>query len=550
MKQNEALQILKMGHNAFVTGAAGSGKTHLLNEYIRYLREHNASIGITASTGIAATHMGGITIHAWSGLGIRDTLSPHDIAGMEEKPYLWKRFENTNVLIVDEISMLHHFRLDLVNKIAQSFKKSDEPFGGMQVILCGDFFQLPPISRTGEEQAKFAYHSNSWKELNLKICYLEEQHRQSDGVYLDILNAIRNNTISPEIDRILATRLHKKSESVAESTKLSTHNVSVDTENMSELKKISGKMFEYTMKEKGRDNLVAILKKGCLAPPTLALKVGARVMLVKNNFEEKYANGTLGVVVDCAGDHIAVKLADKRIIAVKPASWKIEEDGKVKAEITQYPLRLAWAITVHKSQGMSLDAAEVDLSQAFEKGMGYVALSRVRTLGGLSLYGINEKALEVDAEVLAFDKKFRESSKYHTQELLKKSPDEIARTHKKFIEKVAPKGAVKIKKMNTIDETKRLIEEGKTKTLAEIVSARALKTGTILDHLEKIKKNDPKIDLSSLEKSMSKTRLQKITHALMKSGMQGGVYLLSPAKNLLGDDVSFDDIRIARLLLK
>ena len=156
MRQSEALQILKMGHNAFVTGAAGSGKTHLLNEYIRYLREQNVNIGITASTGIAATHMGGVTIHAWSGLGIKDTLSSHDIAKMEEKSYLWKRFENTNVLIVDEISMLHHFRLDLVNKIAQSFKKNIQPFGGMQVILCGDFFQLPPITRAGEKNAEFA----------------------------------------------------------------------------------------------------------------------------------------------------------------------------------------------------------------------------------------------------------------------------------------------------------------------------------------------------------------------------------------------------------
>ncbi|MBI3634567.1 MAG: AAA family ATPase [Candidatus Yonathbacteria bacterium] len=548
MKQSEALQILKMGHNAFVTGAAGSGKTHLLNEYIRYLREHNVSIGITASTGIAATHMGGVTIHAWSGLGIRDTLSPHDISSMEEKSYLWKRFENTHILIIDEISMLHHFRLDLINKIAQSFKKNDKPFGGMQVILCGDFFQLPPISRQGEAPAKFAYHSDSWKDLELKICYLEEQHRQSDGVYLDILNAIRDNTVSSETTHILATRLHQDPETVSTPTKLSTHNISVDTENMRELEKLPGEMFEYKMKGKGRENLVTILKKGCLAPETLVLKVGARVMMVKNNFEEKYANGTLGVVTNCDNYNITVKLADKRTIIVKQTSWKIEEDGKVKAEIIQYPIRLAWAITVHKSQGMSLDSAEVDLTQAFEKVMGYVALSRVRTLGGLTLRGINKKALEVDSEVLDFDKKFRKHSKRHTEEFLKKLPEEIAREHKKFIERVAPPGTKKIKKLSTTEETRRLIESGKT--LAEIVSARGLKLGTILDHLEKLKKEDPKINLSPLEKSMTKTRLQKITHALIKGGMQGGVYFLTPAKNLLSDDVSFDDIRIARLLLK
>jgi len=548
MKQLEALAILKMGHNAFITGAAGSGKTHLLNEYIRYLRENSAQIGITASTGIAATHMGGTTIHAWSGLGIRDTLSAYDLEALEEKPYLWKRFENVHVLIIDEISMLHHYRLDLVDKIARSFKRTDRPFGGMQTILCGDFFQLPPVSRAGEKPAHFCYHAEVWKELDLKVCYLEEQHRQEDGVYLDILNAIRDNTVSPETTRILATRKNQKSESVAEPTKLYTHNIDVDTENMCELEKVPGEIFEYAMTSKGRENLVAILKKSCLAPEKLSLKKGARVMFVKNNFEEKYANGTLGIVEECTSLGIKVRLANKRIIDVKPASWRIEEDGKVKAEITQYPLRLAWAITIHKSQGMSLDAAEVDLSQSFEKGMGYVALSRVRTLGGLSLKGMNMNALEVNAEVLLFDKQFREVSQKHTKDLHAKSSEEIKHSHQKHLEKVVPQKNTKTKKIDTTEETKRLLHEGKT--LKEIIAIRGLKLGTILDHLEKLKENDSTLDLSLIEKNIPKARLQKIIQALKKSGMHGGVYLLTPAKALLGKDVSFEEIRIARLLLK
>lgn len=548
MKQTEALAILKMGHNAFITGAAGSGKTHLLNEYIRYLREHNAQIGITASTGIAATHMGGTTIHAWSGLGIRDTLSAYDLEALEEKPYLWKRFENVHVLIIDEISMLHHYRLDLVDKIARSFKRTDKPFGGMQTILCGDFFQLPPVSRAYERPAEFCYHAEVWDKLDLKVCYLEEQHRQEDGVYLDILNAIRDNAVSPETTRILATRKDKKPESVAEPTKLYTHNADVDTENMCELEKIPGETFEYTMTSKGRENLVAILKKSCLAPEKLSLKKGARVMFVKNNFEEKYANGTLGIVEECTSLGIKVRLANKRIIDVKPTSWRIEEDGKVKAEITQYPLRLAWAITIHKSQGMSLDAAEVDLSQSFEKGMGYVALSRVRTLGGLSLKGMNANALEVNSEVLVFDTQFRESSKKHTQDLNSKPPEEIVRIHQEHLRKVAPRDITKVKKVDTTEETMRLVHEGKT--LKEIVAIRALKLGTILDHLEKIKEHNPVLDLSPLEKNIPKARLQKIIQALNKSGMHGGIYLLTPAKALLSKDISFEEIRIARLLLK
>ncbi len=546
MKQTEALDILKMGHNAFVTGAAGSGKTHLLNEYIKYLRVHGAVIGITASTGIAATHMGGMTIHSWSGLGIRDTLTDYDLEAMEEKPYLWKRFENAQVLIIDEVSMLHHFRLDLVEQITRSFKRNDKSFGGMQVILCGDFFQLPPISRHGEEPAQFAYHSPAWKNLDLKICYLEEQHRQSDNDYLEVLNAIRDNTMTEKIlDRLRAR--YKKPVDFAEPTKLYTHNVDVDGENNRELDKLPGEVFEFEMIGKGKENLVATLKKGCLAPETLRLKVGARVMMVKNSFEDKYANGTLGIVADCDGYGVTVKLGDGRIIAIKPASWKVEEDGKVKCEIIQYPLRLAWAITVHKSQGMSLDAAEVDLSQAFEKGMGYVALSRVRTLGGLSLKGMNKTALMVDEEVLAFDAGFRTASSEHALELRKKAPAEVAQIHKEFIERIAPVGGKKANKPSTTEETLRLLGEGKT--LAEICTERELKEGTIIDHLEKLKEQDPKLDLSPLEKSMSKTRRDKIIKALIKGGMEGGMYRLTPAKILLGSDFSFEEIRLARLFI-
>jgi predicted ATPase len=548
MKQSEAFEILKMGHNAFITGAAGSGKTHLLNEYIRYLREHGAVVGITASTGIAATHMGGQTIHAWSGLGIRDVLTPYDLEAMEEKSYLWKRFEEARVLIIDEVSMLHHFRLDLIEEIARFFKRNNKPFGGMQVILCGDFFQLPPVSRTGEEKARFAYHAKAWKNLDLKICYLEEQHRQNDDAYLEVLNAIRDNTVSPVLIDRLNTRREERPTETMERTKLYTHNVDVDAENMRELEKLSGEMFEYQMTSKGKENIVATLKKGCLAPENLYLKKGARVMMVKNNFEEKYANGTLGTVLECDEYGITVETVDGRAIVVKPASWKIEEDGKTKAEITQYPLRLAWAITVHKSQGMSMDSAEVDLTQAFEKGMGYVALSRVRTLEGLSLKGMNATALVVDPEVLEIDREFRTQSIEHASLLREQSNDEVVRLQTEFVDRITPLGAKKEKKPDTLEETKRLLGEGKT--LAEIAATRELKEGTIIDHLEKLAEREPDLNLAHIEKTFSKTRLQKMTQALVKSGMEGGAYRLTPAKVILGDGFSFEEIRLARLLLK
>ncbi|MFA6552427.1 MAG: AAA family ATPase [Candidatus Paceibacterota bacterium] len=550
MTQKEALEILKMGHNAFITGAAGSGKTHLLNQYIDYLRGSNADIGITASTGIAATHMGGMTIHSWSGIGIRDKISERDLEDMEDKRYLWKRLEKVKVLIIDEISMLHHFRLDLVEKILRSFKRNSEPFGGIQVVLCGDFFQLPPVKREGEEPTHFAYHSNAWKNLNLKICYLEEQYRQSDKEFLEVLNGIRSGKISEKVLAHLNGRFDKKTDVCVEPTKLYTHNINVDAENEKELQKLSGQNFEYQMTESGWGALPEILKKSCLAPEKLKLKRGARVMFVKNNFDEGYANGTLGVVADCGDGYVKVKTSRGSTINVTPQSWRIEENGKSLAEITQYPLRLAWAITVHKSQGMSLDAASVDLSKSFEKGMGYVALSRVKTLSGLSLLGLNDIALQVNGEVLEYDKKFRVESEICAKELEMAESDYLADRQNEFLEKIMPrdkKGKKKIKKAETVSETKRLVEE--RKKLKEICDMRGLKVDTILGHLEKIKNRDPKFNFAYLKDEFPDGHFPQIRAAFLKTAGKDGELFIAPVKTLLGDDFSYEEIRLAKLFL-
>ncbi len=450
MTQKEALEILKMGRNVFITGAAGSGKTYLLNEYIKYLRGIGAGLGITASTGIAATHMGGTTIHSWSGLGIKDNLNKYELQDLLDKPYLKKRFAETSVLIIDEISMLHHFRLDLLDRVCRSFKQVDEPFGGLQVVLCGDFFQLPPVSRYGEPPAKFAYHSDIWEQMDIKACYLEEQHRQSDQKFLEILHAIRDNAVTEKILGRLQARLEQKTFSL-EPTKLYSHNANVDAENERELAKLSGDLLIYNMSHHGRRPLVEALEKSCLAPHALRLKKNARVMFVKNNFEDGYVNGTLGIVQECDEHSIKVKTARGEIIQVEPATWIIEENGEAKASITQYPLRLAWAITVHKSQGISLDAAEIDLSRSFEKGMGYVALSRVRSLAGLSLLGLNDMALKVDDEVMAYDKRFREQSATHASWLKNQFPEDKDQLKNDFLARVG--GCVKLAKESKIKKS-------------------------------------------------------------------------------------------------
>ena len=435
MTQTEALEILKLGHNVYLTGSAGSGKTYLLNQYIAYLKKNKIEVAVTASTGIAATHMNGITIHSWSGIGIRDVLTEQTMSELEEKRYLWERMKRTKVLIIDEVSMLHHFRLDLVDTLVRRFKRDNRPFGGMQVVLCGDFFQLPPVSRAGEREAHFVYHSDAWKALDPTICYLHEQHRQTDQAHTDILNEIRRNDVSESTYENLQNRFNKEPDNGAEPTCLYTHNVDVDTINAKALGEIGAESRIFEMHSHGNPVLVEILKKSCLAPEKLHLKIGARVMFVKNNFEEKYVNGTLGKVIDFEMDAPIIMTTRGDRIKATPVSWSIEENGKVKAEINQVPLRLAWAITVHKSQGMSLDAVEVDLSKSFEKGMGYVALSRVRTLGGLKLLGINNLALQINEEVLEFDQNLQVFSATATEALQEMKPETKERIQKTFIAK-------------------------------------------------------------------------------------------------------------------
>lgn len=421
MTQDHALSILQTGANVFLTGEPGSGKTHTVNRYVTWLRERGIEPAITASTGIAATHIGGSTIHSWSGIGVQKGLSAADIDALTQKEHVVRRVGRAPVLIIDEISMLDGTTLDDVDAVLRSMRHPTLPFGGVQVVFVGDFFQLPPVTTnesremTGEmlfdepPRTAFAFGSRSWKQANPIVCYLSEQHRTDDPVFLDILSALRRGTLTEDHKDTLRTRQHEPKEEAV--TRLYSHNASVDRINLNELAKLPGKEHRFTMQDKGSEKLTTALKKHCLSPEILTLKEGARVMFTKNSFEQGFVNGTLGIVTHLSrtGDPV-VKTRAGKDITVSRMDWHVMHDGKPLATISQLPLRLAWAITVHKSQGMSLDAACMDLSSAFEYGQGYVALSRVRTLNGLFLLGANERALEVHPEVAAVDETFRELS--------------------------------------------------------------------------------------------------------------------------------------------
>jgi ATP-dependent exoDNAse (exonuclease V) alpha subunit len=455
MLQEEALHLLKMGKNIFLTGAAGSGKTYLLNKYIRYLKEHHVPVAITASTGIAATHLQGNTIHSWSGIGIKNSLTQKDLEKLLLNKRIKQNYKKTKVLIIDEISMLHKHHLDMIDTIARYILQNDIAFGGMQLILCGDFFQLPPVSANAiDEEKYFAFEASSWDTGNLQVCYLHEQHRQNDDPLLTILNDIRHGKAGEHTKVPLRTRYKKEPEGCTKATKLYSRNVNVDAINEQELANISGEEKSYLMQTHGLDILIEGLKKSCLALEKLKLKVGAQVMFIKNDIAGKFVNGTRCVVIGFdEGDESwpIVKTYDNKTFTVSPEEWNFEENDVVRASICQIPLRLAWAITIHKSQGMTLDAAEIDLGDAFEPGMGYVALSRVRSLNGLKLMNLNEMALRVHPKVLSHDAIFKMNSDEAVAYLQNLSEQEIEKCHSETLsgrfeggkKKTAPKVAAK-----------------------------------------------------------------------------------------------------------
>ena len=576
MRQSSALDILKTGQNVFLTGSAGSGKTYTLNQYINYLRARRVPVAVTASTGIAATHMNGTTIHSWSGIGIKDELSDRDLTNLSRKQFLADRLKDTAVLIIDEISMLHAKQLNLVNQVLKHVRKNDAAFGGIQVVVAGDFFQLPPIGSKGESnREKFAFMSEAWLDAKFHICYLSEQHRQvseaaNGGLDLDdILNQIRRQEVTFEAIAALEATFDQNVD--INRTRLYTHNLNVNKINDKELAALEGETMRFEATATGDSKLVETLKKTVRTQDELILKVGAKVMFIKNNTELGVSNGTMGELIgfaavkiddskdtsddlieDTAQDAIAkntknkakkdkeskekpkdkkpttqkmpvVRLNSGREVIAEPEEWIIEDEtGDVLASYLQVPLCLAWAITIHKSQGMTLEAAEIDLSRTFELGQGYVALSRLKSLAGLQLLGMNDMSLQLDPLARGADKRFLALSEEADANYAMLDEESMRQAHEKFILKsggTLSKSVIKAyanlqkkrreqqqaqidkkqklgnqvsdKSDSTLLATRLLLEE--SLSIAEISQARQLSQSTIMRHIAELKSQDPSL---------------------------------------------------------
>lgn len=569
MTQDQVLKILKTGSNVFLTGEPGSGKTYIINQYVSFLRSHGISPAITASTGIAATHIGGMTIHSWCGIGIKDWLSEYDLANIISTEQIKKRIEKAAVLIIDEISMLSPNVLQMVDQVCRKIKGNSAPFGGIQIVLVGDFFQLPPISKNQikefdqfeldalfeEKPIRFSFDAPVFKQAELISCYLTEQHRQDDNDLLAILSKIRENRFdSVSLERIKSrgTSIENISDNMP---KLYSHNSNVDAINEKMLSNIPGEAHFFPMKTKGPLKLVEVMKKGCLSPEKLFLKVGASVMFTKNNAKDGYVNGTLGVVesFNDESELPEVRLRNGRKVIVEASDWSIEEDGKVKAIISQIPLRLAWAITVHKSQGISLDEAAMDLSAVFEYGQGYVALSRIKRLSGVHMLGWNSKAFQVDPEIIEKDTEFRRESEAAERIFSPLSAKKLEQMENDFIKKcggtLESLGAFIEKvdsKPSTYETTLKLWKD--KKSIKEIAAIRNLSSNTIFDHIEKLYSED-KISSNEILTICSK-RLKRDLPKIQAAFKQLKTTKLAPVFEHFQSIYSYEDLKLARMLIK
>ena len=280
MQQKTALDILKTGKSIFLTGSAGTGKTYLLNEYIDYLKERKVKPSMVAPTGIAASHLNGSTIHSFFGLGIRDSMDDYFLNLLLQKEYLTERFSKLEILIIDEVSMISPEIFSAMDKILKAFKFTDKPFGGVQVILSGDFFQLPPVSKVKKEK-RFAWQSPIWKDLELRTCYLEKNFRQNEDKLIKILNDIRCGEISEESYGFFKSRYNQDLDINFKPTKLYTHNIDVDRINNQELDKLEGGLSIFTYKASGAQKDIERVFKSSLLMKEVRLKKKAVVLFIK-----------------------------------------------------------------------------------------------------------------------------------------------------------------------------------------------------------------------------------------------------------------------------
>jgi ATP-dependent DNA helicase PIF1 len=419
-KQQEAFNYMKSGKNVFLTGPGGSGKSFLIKYFINWYKSEieteDSKIYITSTTGLSSILIDGITINRYSGIGIGDK----DIETLYKKiikmKNLKKRWCNTSVLIIDEISMMDSDIFDKLEILAKKIRKNEDSFGGIQIILSGDFLQLPPVKSNN-----FCFESYTWDMVIDKIFYFDKIIRQHDINLQNVLNNIRIGVINEDVKKMLDSRLNKDliNKDGIIPTLLFSKKSMVLQYNETELKKLidnDNENYKYTsyyefsknIRDESKEFYIEMINSQYQVEDKITFARSSQVMLTVNLPELELANGSRGIIIDFSKDekkYPIVLFLNGKILEIKPHEFCIDEDGELVKKF-QIPLILSWAITIHKAQGMTLEFVRTDIGNSiFEYGQVYVVLSRVKNIEGLSLINIDYSKIRAHPKILKYYEK-------------------------------------------------------------------------------------------------------------------------------------------------
>ncbi|XP_055359820.1 ATP-dependent DNA helicase PIF1 isoform X2 [Betta splendens] len=406
-EQAAVLSAVLSGKNVFFTGSAGTGKSFLLKRIVGSLPPK--STFATASTGVAACHIGGTTLHNFAGIGSGSAPLEQCIE-LAQRPGVLPHWTSCRHLIIDEVSMVEAQFFDKLESVARSVRRSTEPFGGIQLIVCGDFLQLPPVAK-GKEKARFCFQARSWRKVIQVNMELTEVRRQTEQSFISLLQAVRLGRVTEDVTaKLMGSAYHNIERDGILATRLCTHKDDVELTNDNKLQQLPGavRVFEALDSDPA---LVKTIDSHSPVSRLLQLKVGAQVMLTKNlDVSRGLVNGARGVVVAFETEKHGlprVRFLCGVTEVLKPERWVFKSGGGIHLSRQQLPLKLAWAISIHKSQGMTLDCVEISLARVFESGQAYVALSRARSLEGLRVMDFDPRVVRADPDVLLYYKRLR-----------------------------------------------------------------------------------------------------------------------------------------------
>ena len=424
-KQKKAFDEIINGKNVFLTGPGGSGKSFLLKYFIEYYKNNveteDSLLFVTSTTGLSALLIDGITINRYAGIGIGDKELNYYYNKIIKMRTLKKRWIKTKILIIDEISMMTPELFDKLEQLARKIRKNEKKFGGIQIILSGDFLQLPPI-----KSINFCFESITWNDVIEETFYFDIIIRQNNNILQNVLNNIRVGIVNDEVKELLDSCLDKdltNKEGIIPTLLFSKKN-SVIEYNERELKKLinnekeykifdSNYVFTTNVKEESKFLLKELINSQFQVEDQITLCIDSQVMLTINLPEDGLSNGSRGIIVDFTKDEnkypVVLFLNGKKMI-IKSHEYKLYEEDNSIIKI-QIPLILAWAITIHKAQGMSLEYVKTDIgSSIFEYGQAYVVLSRIKTIDGLSLINIDYSKIRAHPKILEYYEKLIHSN--------------------------------------------------------------------------------------------------------------------------------------------